>query len=319
MGQVGDALRAARESRGLTLEQVEKTTRIRRVFLEALEQDRFSELPAPVYTRGFIRNYARLVGLDPDDMVAAYATATGAPPPGRSPQVLDEPLVQGAGGNPIVGIFWGIVIVLAIGAAGWYAYVRFYLGETPALPTLPALPILAPRGSSMAETPEPAPPAPQAAVILPTPTEVAEPTDTPPPTPEPAPTATPTRPAVVASPTATPTVVPPTPTQPEGTRVQPEGTRVRPEGTPVQVVGVTVEATITASTYVEVTADGERLLTATLQAGDDQTWTGERSVALRIGNAGGIELKVNGVEVPSLGASGQVVNVEYTIDNLPRG
>jgi len=303
VGQFGDALRAARESRELTLEQVEKTTRIRRVFLQALEEDRFDDLPAPVYTRGFIRNYARLLGLDPDDMVAAYAAATGTPPPSQSPQVLDEPLVQSPGGSPIVGIFWGIVIVLAIGAAGWYAYTRFYLGETPRLPSLPALPFLAPRESPGAVTPAdeasaPATPSPQAVLIASTPTEVevVAPTDTPLPTPEPSPTATPTSPAVV--------VITPTPL---------------PTATPTQVAGVMVEATVTAATYVEVTADGERLLTATLQAGDDEAWTGEQSVALRIGNAGGIKLKVNGVEVPSLGASGQVVNVEYTLDNLPQG
>lgn len=300
MAQVGDALRAARESRGLTLEQVETTTRIRRVFLEALEEDRFDELPAPVYTRGFIRNYARLLGLDPDDVVAAYAAATGTPPPGPAPQVLDEPLMQGTGGSPVVGVFWGIVIVLIIAAAGWYAYMRFYLGETP---TLPSLPFLAPRGSSMVVTPEPsvATPeptvvTPQAVVVVPAETEVVAPTDTPLPTAEP----TATLQAVIVVPTATPTAVPPTPT-------------------PTQAARVTVEATVTAATYVEVTADGVRLLTATLQAGADETWSGERSVALRVGNAGGIELKVNGVEVPPLGANGEVVNVEYTIDNLPRG
>lgn len=297
MAQVGDALRAARESRGLTLEQVEQTTRIRRVFLEALEEDRFDELPAPVYTRGFIRNYARLLGLDPDDMVAAYAAATGTPAPGPAPEVLDEPLLQQTGGSPVVGVFWGIVIVLIIAAAGWYAYMRFYLGETP---TLPSLPFLAPRGSSVIETPEPTIATPRVVVIVPAETEVAEPTDTPSPTSEPEPTATPTLRAVIVEPTSTPTEVPPSPT-------------------PTQATGVTVEATVTAATYLEVTADGVRLLTATLQAGDDRTWTGERSVALRVGNAGGIELKVNGVEVPSLGGAGEVVNVEYTIDSLPRG
>ena len=226
MGQVGDALRAARESRELTIEQVEKTTRIRRVFLEALEEDRFDDLPAPVYTRGFIRNYARLVGLDPDDMVAAYAAATGTPPPSRSPQVLDEPLMQGPGASPIVGIIWGIVIVLAIGAAGWYAYTRFYLGETPRLPDLP---FLAPRESSMGETPAPVTPTSQAEVIVSTPVEAVTATDTPAPTPEPTPTMTPTSPAVV--------VITPTPL---------------PTATSTPVAGVTVEATVTAATGGEV-------------------------------------------------------------------
>jgi len=272
------------------------------VFLEAIEEDRFDELPAPVYARGFIRNYARLVGLDPDDVVAAYAAATGTPSPGPVPQVLDEPLVQRNGASPVAGVLWGILIVLVIAGAAWYAYMRFYLGETPTLPALPSLPFLAPQEPSVAETPEPSP----QAVVVPAPT------DTPPPAPSPVPTEAPPTtsalPRAAMAPTralsATPTVAAPTAT---------------PESTPIQATGVRVEATFSAATYVEVAADGVRLLTATLQAGDERTWIGERSVALRVGNAGGIVLKVNGVEVPSLGTTGQVVNVEYTLDNLPQG
>lgn len=303
MAQVGDALRAARESRGLTLEQVEKTTRIRRVFLEAIEEDRFDVLPAPVYARGFIRTYARLVGLDPEEVVRAYAAATGTAAPERPPQVLDEPLVQRSGSSPVVGVLWGIIIVLAIAAAGWYAYVRFYLGETPRLPNLP---ILTPRGPATVETVALTTLTSQAALNVPAPTEANEPTETPPPASPPTamPTITPAPHEVVTEPTSAPTATP---------------SEVPPTATATPAAAVTVEATITAATYVEVTADGVRLLTATLQAGDDRTWTGERSVALRIGNAGGIALKVNGVEVPPLGVTGQVVNVEYTLDNLPQG
>src|SRR4029453_639698 len=60
---VGDLLRRSREQRGLTLPQVEADTKIRRAYLEALERDDLGVLPAPVFTRGLVRSYARYLGL----------------------------------------------------------------------------------------------------------------------------------------------------------------------------------------------------------------------------------------------------------------
>lgn len=61
----GTLLAAARIRHGLSLSEIASRTRIARHLLEALESERWSELPAPVYVRGFIRLYAREVGLDP--------------------------------------------------------------------------------------------------------------------------------------------------------------------------------------------------------------------------------------------------------------
>jgi cytoskeletal protein RodZ len=68
----GQILRAARQERGLSLDDAERGTRIRREFLEALEADDYERLPPPVYTRGFIRSYARWLGLDPDQVVSLF-------------------------------------------------------------------------------------------------------------------------------------------------------------------------------------------------------------------------------------------------------
>ena len=67
---LGRWLRERREERGLALERVEEDTRIGRSYLEAIEGDRFELLPAPVYARGFVRLYARYLGLDPEEAVA---------------------------------------------------------------------------------------------------------------------------------------------------------------------------------------------------------------------------------------------------------
>lgn len=70
MSGVGEALRAARESAGISVEQAERDTRIVRRYLLALEADDFSVFPAEVYARGFLRSYAAYLKLNPTDLVA---------------------------------------------------------------------------------------------------------------------------------------------------------------------------------------------------------------------------------------------------------
>lgn len=68
----GPGLRRAREARGLSLRQISNVTKIGIRFLEYIEADRHEFLPAPVYLRGFLSEYARLVGLDARRVVETY-------------------------------------------------------------------------------------------------------------------------------------------------------------------------------------------------------------------------------------------------------
>jgi cytoskeletal protein RodZ len=74
----GADLRRLRESRGVSLRQVADVTKIGMRFLEYIEDDRFALLPAAVYLRGFLKEYARTVGLDPDDVARAYMSRMGS-------------------------------------------------------------------------------------------------------------------------------------------------------------------------------------------------------------------------------------------------
>jgi cytoskeleton protein RodZ len=89
MTDVGSQLRAAREAQGLTIAQVFKATRIKSVYLEALEANRVSALPGPVQARGFVRSYANYLGLD-GETLASTLDALGpvlpvATPPAAKP------------------------------------------------------------------------------------------------------------------------------------------------------------------------------------------------------------------------------------------
>ena len=82
METIGQRLRQARERLGLSLEEAERTTRIRATHLAALERDEFGTLPSPVQARGFLKNYADYLGLNTEALMQDYA---GTPSTRRSP------------------------------------------------------------------------------------------------------------------------------------------------------------------------------------------------------------------------------------------
>lgn len=67
---VGHALRHERELRGMTTSEIAAKTRIPVKILEAIEDERFAELPGEVFVRGFVKSYAQALGLDPRPLVA---------------------------------------------------------------------------------------------------------------------------------------------------------------------------------------------------------------------------------------------------------
>ncbi len=83
---IGARLRHERELRGLSLEEVARATRIPLASLERVEADRFDDLPGEVFVRGFLRSYARAIGVEPDEILALYGSAR------RVPQVAPVPV-----------------------------------------------------------------------------------------------------------------------------------------------------------------------------------------------------------------------------------
>src|SRR4030095_12044570 len=79
----GEELRRERLIREVSLDEISASTKISIRLLNALESSNVAKLPAPVFTRGFIRAYSRHLGLDPDEMVHAYL-ADVAPDKGRA-------------------------------------------------------------------------------------------------------------------------------------------------------------------------------------------------------------------------------------------
>ncbi len=232
----GQLLRAARQERGLSLEDAERETRIRREFLEALEADDYQRLPPPVYVRGFIRTYARWLGLDPEQVVSLFPGSPTAPE-FRPLATARNPEPTWAG-RLLLGLVVAALLALAFGV------VRL------------------------------AGPAVQA------PTQV---------------------PGGLPAPTMAPAPTPP------------------PQPTPV-VDQVQVQLRVVERAWVAVTVDNQQVFQGILEVGDTRTWTGRQRVAIRCGNAGGVEVYLNGRRLGLLGRPGQVVDVEWTLQdvrNLP--
>lgn len=78
MESIGEFFKQVRETKGLTIDEVASKTRIRNDFVKALEDGNFAKLPDQVFARGFVRSYARSLGLDEDDAIHRFVQSAGA-------------------------------------------------------------------------------------------------------------------------------------------------------------------------------------------------------------------------------------------------
>jgi cytoskeletal protein RodZ len=75
MSSVGQHLRELREAKRMSVAEVSRTTRVPILSVERIEADRFDELPGEVFVRGFLRAYARAIGVAPDEVLAKYTAS----------------------------------------------------------------------------------------------------------------------------------------------------------------------------------------------------------------------------------------------------
>ena len=78
MESIGEFFKQVRETKGLTIDEVAAKTRIRTDFVKALEDGNFAKLPDQVFARGFVRSYARSLGLDEEDAIHRFVQSAGA-------------------------------------------------------------------------------------------------------------------------------------------------------------------------------------------------------------------------------------------------
>ncbi len=171
-GSFGSWLRQQREIRNITLREISDNTKIGLRYLAALEEDRFEVLPAPIFAKGFLREYAKYVGLDPDEVVNFYLTAEQRYRAERGEDVSGVmPLPSGGVVPPARGLPLGWILivvgllVLALVVAGVVWAVRRARAEhAQGAPTEQAE---ATPATMVPIAPGPAPPPPPAAAVNP--------------------------------------------------------------------------------------------------------------------------------------------------------
>ncbi len=279
MGTFGENLRREREMRGVTLEEICDATKISLRTLQAMEADQFEKLPGGIFSRSFVRAYAKYLGLDEEKIMAEFQLVAPA-----SSQQTDLRRVSQQRSMPPpeksrAGLATLLVAVLIL--AGGYAYYHLALRARKAPP----------------------PAAQPVAQASPTPAEPAA-TGAPQPGAETRPEASP--PSGTPESTGTPgaaTTVAPAP-----------GTAASTPATPQD--GLVLQIAATEETWVGVSADGKSAFQRTMQANEIETVRAKNSFDVLAGNAEGIILTLNGKTLAPLGRRGETKKVHLTLDSL---
>ena len=114
--ELGVLLKSRREELGLTHAQVSEQTKLRPHFIEALENEDWDHLPSPAFVKGFIRSYARILGLSEEGLIALYQEV--APQAGEGPGTVNPPPARKKG--RILLYIAGLVLVACAAGAALY-------------------------------------------------------------------------------------------------------------------------------------------------------------------------------------------------------
>ena len=128
MPALGDEFRSAREARGLTLSDVAEQIHIRSVYLSAIENEDWKSIGAPVYVRGFIRTYARFLGLDAENAVAAFNESAPPERPAASAATALDFTDDRERSGPSVWAILGTLVALLLVAFVVYEYWQYAKG-----------------------------------------------------------------------------------------------------------------------------------------------------------------------------------------------
>ena len=308
---VGEILCDRREELGLDLDSIGETLRIRPHYLAALEQGRSDELPGPAYAIGFVRAYSHHLGFDSEKVLARFRSESAVL---QTRPDLTLPVPLGERSLPGAAVLVVAVILALCGYGTWYylstgdrtrpervAAVPASLRPPPAPDALPAAPAVpAPSRtpvSAQAAAPAVPPPAPSGPTMA---SGVFANTPVPPaPDASSAATTTPPPPIVDSgSPAARP--APPIPDAPA---VKAQLASATPDS------GVSARVTIKAAAdcWIQVrAADQSIVFSRVLKSGETYQVPAKAGLVLRTGNAGALEIAVDGKPAPSIGGLGML-------------
>ncbi len=297
MSELGAYLQRQRADKGLSLDEVEAQTRIRRRYLEAIEAGDWDALPPGVYTRGLLKNYARVLGVNSAGVQRMYIKERPSEARLPEPRLISRPLIQTPRVSTELVLGLGLMLV-ALALFSWTIWTRLIpsLGpnQVSNVPTRPALTAAA--GTTPKATARPTRAGPTTAPVGAT--VGALPSDTP---------ATPSTPG-------TPPAAGATATARAGPTVAASTTpTAATAAAPAVAGGLLIEVMASSDAWVEVHTDQQKQFEGFLRSGDRKRWNARELVRLRTGNAGATEVTLNGRRLDPLGTRGAVVTREWKL------
>lgn len=272
---LGNTLREERERQNLSVEDIEQGTSIRALYIEAIENGEYDKLPGEVYTRGFIKNYAKFLGLDGDEFSKQFtAEVHGAP----SPSPVNENPVENSAEIPAE---------------------TFVVETKPVKPVKPAKPAKPEKKSSKVvgeihgETGGSSSKLIVAAVVI-----IAALAGG--------------AWSFLSSDGGDVATKPPVQTQQQPKPENPTPVANANPAPPAPIDGVKVEAKFNDRCWTLATVDGTVVLEGVVEAGENLSWEGKQNINLRFGNAGAVELTHNGQNLGIQGGVGDVVDKTFT-------
>jgi len=263
----------------MTLDEISTSTKIGTRFLIAIEDEQFDQLPGGIFNKGFIKAYARAVGVDEAEAVAYYELATGASQPEIQPDntlaVLaatptaasifpDEDSESGISRLPWEWFAVGL-LVIAFGLAIW----GFHTRENPVHPVVTPTPPSELNSAPALQTAEPAMPARQSQ----TDTSLSAP----------------------------------------GSQTTAAVTAPEP---PAAAKTFLVQIQAQQDSWITITADGHQIMQDTLHASSEKSVEAHDQVVIETGNAGALDISFNGRRLQQQGAPNQVKTLTFDSSGL---
>ncbi len=295
MGAFGDKLKREREMRRISLDEISESTKIPRRYLELLERESFETLPGGVFNKGFVKAYARFLGLDEEQAVADYVAVSKEEPPPEDQfplEIHEKPnreLNPRKSKLPLIG-----AVVALVGVLGGYAVWRGRIkqAENAVNTVAAASPESGNTGqdkTSAAAEPKPAHPA---AMVQTVPATRSQPVDYQP--------VTVTQGREIAR-AEVPAAAP--------ARPAPDPAHTKPVLSKKDFF-VVIKAKEDA--WISVIADGRRVSHGTLRANKQRFIRADKQIIVTTGNAGGIDVSFNGRPLGAIGSESEARTLMFT-------
>ena len=250
---LGALINQARESAGLSIEDLSAATNIRNSLLREMESDSFVNCGGETYARGHIRNIATKLGVDPLIFIQAFEDEQMQSDRSMRDLLLENSVIKEP--QEVRKVSWKVLAAISASSLLIVAIAQIVITNTSSTDIAEPMPTV-----TAIESPEPA-----------------------------------TTVIATAAPEATPTDEPTVST-----------------GTGVEVI----VSAVRAKSWLFVTdSAGQTLFSGQIARGTIKTFSAELSLNFRIGNAGGVDLTVNGNAIESIGEDGEVVSVSYGVDS----